>query len=103
MNIEKIIRFGFASRRRKIMTLVIAGAAGVSSLAGLGGTKESPKQTAATTSTTASAPAAGAQTVADISYPNCDAVRAAGKAPLHRGDPGYSTKLDRDGDGVACS
>lgn len=37
-----------------------------------------------------------------VSYPNCDAVRAAGKAPLHRGDPGYSSSLDRDGDGVAC-
>ncbi|WP_176946288.1 fibronectin type III domain-containing protein [Blastococcus aurantiacus] len=35
-------------------------------------------------------------------YANCDAVRAAGKAPLLRGQPGYSTKLDRDGDGVAC-
>jgi hypothetical protein len=35
-------------------------------------------------------------------YPNCAAVRAAGKAPLHRGDPGYSGKLDRDGDGIAC-
>ncbi len=35
-------------------------------------------------------------------YPNCDAVRAAGAAPLRRGDPGYSRSLDRDGDGVAC-
>jgi hypothetical protein len=37
-----------------------------------------------------------------VSYANCDEVRAAGKAPLHEGDPGYSTKLDRDKDGVAC-
>lgn len=37
-----------------------------------------------------------------VSYANCAAVRAAGAAPLHRGDPGYSSKLDRDGDGVAC-
>ncbi|GGO88286.1 GmrSD restriction endonuclease domain-containing protein [Wenjunlia tyrosinilytica] len=37
-----------------------------------------------------------------VTYRNCDAVRAAGKAPLHRGDPGYSGRLDRDGDGVAC-
>ncbi len=37
-----------------------------------------------------------------VSYANCAAVRAAGKAPLHSGDPGYSRKLDRDGDGVAC-
>ena len=28
--------------------------------------------------------------------------RAAGAAPLHTGDPGYSRKLDRDGDGDAC-
>ncbi|MDL2343454.1 excalibur calcium-binding domain-containing protein [Deinococcus sp. MIMF12] len=36
------------------------------------------------------------------SYPNCAAVRAAGKAPLLRGQPGYRAGLDRDGDGVAC-
>ncbi|MGP5387744.1 GmrSD restriction endonuclease domain-containing protein [Brachybacterium tyrofermentans] len=35
-------------------------------------------------------------------YKNCDAVRAAGAAPIHAGDPGYSKKLDRDGDGVGC-
>ena len=38
----------------------------------------------------------------NVYYPNCDAVRAAGKAPLYRGQPGYSTKLDRDKDGIAC-
>ena len=37
-----------------------------------------------------------------VSYASCDEVRAAGKAPLHLGDPGYSSKLDRDGDGTAC-
>ena len=37
-----------------------------------------------------------------VYYQNCDAVRAAGKAPLYRGQPGYSTKLDRDKDGIAC-
>lgn len=37
-----------------------------------------------------------------VSYPNCAAVRAAGKAPLLRGQPGYRAGLDRDGDGVAC-
>ena len=35
-------------------------------------------------------------------YANCDAVRAAGAAPIHRGDPGYASKLDRDGDGIGC-
>lgn len=36
------------------------------------------------------------------SYRNCSEARAAGAAPLHRGDPGYSPRLDRDGDGLAC-
>lgn len=39
---------------------------------------------------------------ASVSYANCSAVRAAGAAPIHAGDPGYSSKLDRDGDGIAC-
>ncbi|MFC8732885.1 excalibur calcium-binding domain-containing protein [Luteimicrobium sp. NPDC057192] len=29
-------------------------------------------------------------------------MRAAGADPIYEGDPGYSRKLDRDGDGVAC-
>ncbi|WP_432573143.1 GmrSD restriction endonuclease domain-containing protein [Kineococcus sp. SYSU DK005] len=37
-----------------------------------------------------------------VVYANCAAVRAAGAAPLHAGQPGYSRKLDRDGDGIAC-
>lgn len=39
---------------------------------------------------------------AAVYYANCDAVRAAGKAPILRGQPGYDSHLDRDGDGVAC-
>lgn len=35
-------------------------------------------------------------------YANCSQARSAGAAPLYAGDPGYSSKLDRDGDGVAC-
>lgn len=35
-------------------------------------------------------------------YRYCSDVRAAGKAPLRRGQPGYAPHLDRDGDGVAC-
>ena len=38
----------------------------------------------------------------EVYYENCDAVRAAGATPIYAGDPGYSTKLDRDKDGVAC-
>ncbi|WP_412026662.1 thermonuclease family protein [Deinococcus yunweiensis] len=35
-------------------------------------------------------------------YRSCAEARAAGRAPLRRGQPGYSAALDRDGDGVAC-
>jgi hypothetical protein len=37
-----------------------------------------------------------------VSFPNCAAARAAGAAPVRAGDPGYSRRLDRDGDGVGC-
>jgi hypothetical protein len=37
-----------------------------------------------------------------VYYPNCTAARAAGAAPIYRGQPGYGTHLDRDGDGKAC-
>ncbi|TFD50306.1 DUF1524 domain-containing protein [Cryobacterium frigoriphilum] len=43
-----------------------------------------------------------APAVSDVFYQNCDAVRAAGAAPISTGQPGYSRKLDRDGDGVGC-
>ncbi len=39
---------------------------------------------------------------ASVFYKNCDAVRAAGAAPIHPGDPGFQSKFDRDGDGVGC-
>lgn len=38
----------------------------------------------------------------DVYYRSCAEVRAAGKAPLRRGEPGYRSGLDRDGDGWAC-
>jgi hypothetical protein len=38
----------------------------------------------------------------DAYYENCDAARAAGAAPVRRGEAGYGGHLDRDGDGVGC-
>lgn len=35
-------------------------------------------------------------------YRNCAAARAAGAAPVMRGQPGYGRHLDRDNDGVGC-
>ena len=43
-----------------------------------------------------------AEAPSSVYYANCSAVRAAGAAPIYAGQPGYSRKLDRDGDGVAC-
>jgi hypothetical protein len=57
-----------------------------------------PPTSPAPTHTTAPVPVGGEPAV----YANCTAARAAGAAPLHRGDAGYSSDLDRDGDGIAC-
>ena len=57
-----------------------------------------PRAAAAPQPAPATAPPDGAA----IYYANCTAVRAAGAAPIHRGDPGYASKLDHDGDGIGC-
>ena len=38
----------------------------------------------------------------DIHFSSCKEAWANGYSDLHEGDPGYSAKLDRDHDGVAC-
>ncbi|MBC7374029.1 MAG: protein kinase [Frankiales bacterium] len=43
-----------------------------------------------------------APTPAPVFYANCEAVSAADKVPLLRGQPGYSRALDTNGDGFAC-
>jgi hypothetical protein len=35
-------------------------------------------------------------------FKNCTEARAAGAAPVKRGDPGYGPHLDRDNDGIGC-
>lgn len=37
-----------------------------------------------------------------VYYQGCDDARAAGAAPIHRGQPGYRDGMDGDGDGIAC-
>lgn len=51
-----------------------------------------------TGTTSLSTPAQPAEAV----YANCTAAKAAGAAPILRGQPGYRSKLNRDNDGVAC-
>ncbi len=38
----------------------------------------------------------------DLYFSSCKEAKAAGHYNLREGQPGYSSKLDRDGDGVAC-
>lgn len=38
----------------------------------------------------------------NVYYNNCTEAKAAGAYNIKRGQPGYSSKLDRDNDGVAC-
>lgn len=42
------------------------------------------------------------QKATNVYYKNCTEVRNAGLAPIQQGEPGYSSHLDRDGDGIAC-
>jgi colicin import membrane protein len=60
------------------------------------------KADAAAKARAAAAAAAQEEASTNVYYENCSAVRAAGADPIRRGDAGYSTKLDRDGDGVGC-
>lgn len=47
-------------------------------------------------------PSTSSQSESSVFYSGCREVRAAGAAPLHRGQPGYRAGLDGDNDGVAC-
>lgn len=47
-------------------------------------------------------PTSAPATTSTAAFKSCAEARAAGKVPLRRGDPGYSDKLDHNGDGVAC-
>ncbi|MFK3889771.1 excalibur calcium-binding domain-containing protein [Sphingomonas sp. NPDC079357] len=59
--------------------------------------KRTPRRTSGTRSSSRSSNSGGS-----VYYANCAAARAAGAAPVMRGAPGYSRKLDRDNDGVGC-
>ncbi|MET9312264.1 excalibur calcium-binding domain-containing protein [Kribbella sp. NPDC003505] len=61
-----------------------------------------PAEPSPTSSRTEPTPTTVPATSAAVVYQSCEEARAAGAAPLHRGDPGYSAALDRNGDGVAC-
>jgi len=66
--------------------------------------RKEPKLTSTTRVSEAPVAQASSQDQNSGSAPfrSCREARAAGAAPVRRGDPGYSSRLDRDGDGVGC-
>lgn len=71
-----------------IKAAIFGGAAGVASLGMPPGLLMSPEERAAVEGS--------------ISYSGCNEVRAAGRAPIMSGEPGYRDEMDGDGDGIAC-
>jgi micrococcal nuclease len=47
-------------------------------------------------------PGAGPGSLPDGAFRDCAEARAAGAAPVRRGEPGYGAHLDGDGDGIGC-
>jgi hypothetical protein len=47
-------------------------------------------------------PRGNARVEPSVYYAGCREVRAAGLAPLYRGQPGYRSGMDGDNDGIAC-
>jgi len=43
-----------------------------------------------------------AQSERSVYYSGCREARAAGAAPIYRGQPGYRSEMDGDNDGIAC-
>lgn len=60
------------------------------------------QEQAASVETTSQQHAFSTPPIESAYYANCTEARQAGVTPLYAGDPGYSRKLDRDGDGIAC-
>lgn len=59
-------------------------------------------RTRASRSSLAPVAAARSGVAGSAAFANCAAARAAGAAPVRRGDPGYGPHLDRDNDGIGC-
>ncbi|RYG14139.1 MAG: excalibur calcium-binding domain-containing protein [Burkholderiales bacterium] len=61
------------------------------------GRRHQPAQRLVPSDYVAPAPSAGGH-----AFANCSEARAAGAAPVRRGEPGYGPHLDRDNDGIGC-
>jgi hypothetical protein len=87
---------GYGAHPREAEYAAEARASSVCALVPATTTKPTTATTENTVAKTTAPPATG------VYYANCTEARAAGVAPLHTGDPGYRSGLDRDHDGVAC-
>ncbi|MGP9722993.1 GmrSD restriction endonuclease domain-containing protein [Corynebacterium sp. AOP40-9SA-29] len=70
--------------------------------AGLAPVEEAPEQAPAPAAEQAPAAEPAGEAGGEVYYQNCTAARAAGAAPLYRGQPGYRPQMDGDNDGIAC-
>jgi len=91
-----------AVAKAKAAAVAKAKAAAVAKAKAAAAAKAKAAAAAAAAAAAEEAAAATPPPVESVYYANCTAVRAAGAAPIMRGEPGYSSKLDRDGDGIAC-
>ena len=100
-----------AGKRRLVRYIVggiVTGVVAIGGLLGIGGSGDKapePSQVPATggVHVTTKPTATPKQSTGGVFYRTCADARKAGKAPLHRGDPGYRPALDKDRDGVACA
>ncbi|MFD6253661.1 excalibur calcium-binding domain-containing protein [Nocardia sp. NPDC060256] len=95
MNVRRLTVFAAAAG----LTLLAAPAASADPVTGSSGTGSS-----AVDSGSAAVGSAGINQTGSASgaFDTCDQARAAGRAPLFRGEPGYSPRLDPDDSGMAC-
>lgn len=95
-----------ASGQRSTLITVLAGAAAVGAVVGIGSAATTPTGREGLNSTIAAvAKATGGRQRAPQpgdDWRGCNDARAAGTTPILRGEPGYRSGLDGDGDGVAC-
>lgn len=98
---ERFRRFG---RRRvpRALAFALIGAVALLALMLLNGQSQGGGGRQFAESSNYFAPTSVARPHLSVPYRNCDAARAAGAAPVRRGQASYGAHLDRDGDGVGC-
>jgi len=96
-----------ANRARVSSAHILLGAGAIGALAGIGSIGTTPEGRAhlydvASEASVAAGLARERAPEAGDHWRRCDDARAAGTAPIYRGEPGYREGLDADNDGIAC-